>query len=148
MDVRGKTILVTGAGRGIGRSLATHFAGKGANLALLDRNAEDVEQTTARCTAFGVVARSYIADAANEDSVVGAIDQVVVWVAYKGSVIQSAVGCSQSEATAESKGAFHAGECGEQGEAFLRHRHENSPVAPVVANSSRGILRLRFRYRG
>ncbi len=76
MDVRGKTILVTGAGRGIGRSLATHFAGKGANLALLDRNAEDVAQTESHCTELGIVARSYIADAANEDSVVGTMDQV------------------------------------------------------------------------
>ena len=50
MDVRGKTILVTGAGRGIGRSLAAHFAAKGANLALLDVNAEDVNETRARCT--------------------------------------------------------------------------------------------------
>ena len=76
MNVRGKTILVTGAGRGIGRSLAIHFAGKGANLALLDVNAEDVSETRSRCTQLGIEARSYIADAANEDSVVGALDQV------------------------------------------------------------------------
>ena len=43
MDVRGKTILVTGAGRGIGRSLAVHFARKGANLALLDTNSDDMD---------------------------------------------------------------------------------------------------------
>ena len=76
MNVRGKTILVTGAGRGIGRSLAVHFAGKGANLALLDMNAEEVSETRSRCTRLGIEARSYIADAANEDSVVGALDQV------------------------------------------------------------------------
>ena len=76
MDVRGKTILVTGAGRGIGRSLATHFARKGANLALLDTNAQDIDETQTRCTELGVLARSYVADAANEDSVVGAVDQV------------------------------------------------------------------------
>jgi len=76
VNVRGKTILVTGAGRGIGRSLAIHFAGKGANLALLDVNAEDVSETRSRCTQLGIEARSYIADAANEDSVVGALDQV------------------------------------------------------------------------
>jgi 3-oxoacyl-[acyl-carrier protein] reductase len=76
VDVRGKTILVTGAGRGIGRSLAAHFAGKGANLALLDVNADDVNETRERCAQLGVAARSYIADAANEDSVVGALDQV------------------------------------------------------------------------
>lgn len=76
MDVRDKTILVTGAGRGIGRSLAMHFAKKGANLALLDNNAEDVDETQARCTELGVAARRYVANAANEDSVVGALDQV------------------------------------------------------------------------
>jgi 3-oxoacyl-[acyl-carrier protein] reductase len=76
LDVRGKTILVTGAGRGIGRSLAVHFAGKGANLALLDNDAVGVDETRVRCTELGVMARTYVADAANEDSVVGALDQV------------------------------------------------------------------------
>ena len=76
MDVRGKTILVTGAGRGIGRSLALHFARKGANLALLDTHSDDVADSCVRCTQAGVVARSYVADAANEDSVVDALDQV------------------------------------------------------------------------
>jgi 3-oxoacyl-[acyl-carrier protein] reductase len=76
VDVRGKTIVVTGAGRGIGRSLALHFAGKGANLALLDLNAEDVKQTAARCAELGVEARNYIADAADEASVIAALDQI------------------------------------------------------------------------
>jgi 3-oxoacyl-[acyl-carrier protein] reductase len=76
VDVRGKTILVTGAGRGIGRSLSEHFARKGAKLALLDTNAEDLEETRARCAQLGAVARSYVANAADEDSVVGALDQI------------------------------------------------------------------------
>jgi len=76
VDVSGKTILVTGAGRGIGRSLAMHFARKGARLALLDTNAEGLDETRAECTQLGVTARSYVADAANEDSVVGALDKV------------------------------------------------------------------------
>jgi 3-oxoacyl-[acyl-carrier protein] reductase len=77
VDVRGKTILVTGAGRGIGRSLATHFAVKGANLALLDVNDKDVNETRALCAQLGIDVRSYVADAANEDSVVGALDKVI-----------------------------------------------------------------------
>jgi 3-oxoacyl-[acyl-carrier protein] reductase len=76
VDVRGKTILVTGAGQGIGRSMAVHFARKGANLALLDTNAQSVNETQAHCTQLGVVARSYVANAANEDSVIGALDRV------------------------------------------------------------------------
>jgi len=76
MNVRGKTILVTGAGRGIGRSLSLHFAGKGAQLALLDTNAEDLEQTRAQCAELGAVARCYIASVANEDSVIAALDRI------------------------------------------------------------------------
>lgn len=77
MDVRGKTILVTGAGRGIGRSLSEHFARKGARLALLDTNAQDLEVTRARCAELGADARAYTANAASEDSVVGALDEIV-----------------------------------------------------------------------
>ena len=76
MDVRDKTILVTGAGRGIGRSLALHFARKGANLALLDANREAVDETRAHCAQLGVASRSYVADAAQEPSVIGALDAV------------------------------------------------------------------------
>jgi 3-oxoacyl-[acyl-carrier protein] reductase len=76
VDVRDKTIVVTGAGRGIGRSLATHFAGRGAALALLDVNAEDLGETHEQCTRLGARARSYVANAANEESVIGALDQV------------------------------------------------------------------------
>jgi 3-oxoacyl-[acyl-carrier protein] reductase len=76
VDVRDKTILVTGAGRGIGRSLALHFARKGANLALLDTGADGVGETRAACAQLGVTARSYVADASQEESVVGTLDQV------------------------------------------------------------------------
>ena len=36
MDLRGKTILITGAGRGLGAAMAKRLAARGANLALLD----------------------------------------------------------------------------------------------------------------
>lgn len=77
MDARGKTILVTGAGRGIGRSLASYFARQGANLALLDTNSADVDETTARCARERVIARGYVGNVADEDSVVATMDQVV-----------------------------------------------------------------------
>jgi 3-oxoacyl-[acyl-carrier protein] reductase len=76
VDVHGKTILVTGAGRGIGRALALHFAAKGANLALLDTNAADLDESRARCTGLGVTSRAYVASVADEDSVIRTFDQV------------------------------------------------------------------------
>jgi len=38
----------------LGRSLAVRFARQGANLALLDLNVDDLNQTAAQCAAFGV----------------------------------------------------------------------------------------------
>ena len=58
MDVRDKTLVVTGAGRGIGRALALHFARSGAQLALLDTNATDLEETRAALHARKARARA------------------------------------------------------------------------------------------
>jgi 3-oxoacyl-[acyl-carrier protein] reductase len=76
VDVRGKTILVTGAGRGIGRAVALHFARQGAQLALLDLNAPDATETRALCQRAGARAHTYLADTSREPDVIGALDQV------------------------------------------------------------------------
>jgi 3-oxoacyl-[acyl-carrier protein] reductase len=51
MDIRDKTIVVTGAGRGIGRAIALQMARHGANLALFDLNTADLEASEALCRA-------------------------------------------------------------------------------------------------
>lgn len=47
MSFTGKAVLVTGAARGIGKAAAIHFAGAGARVALVDRDREALEVTTA-----------------------------------------------------------------------------------------------------
>jgi 3-oxoacyl-[acyl-carrier protein] reductase len=76
LDVRGKTIVVTGAGRGIGRSLSRYFAARDAALALIDTNSGDLEETRASCTQLGATAREYVANVADEESVAATLDQV------------------------------------------------------------------------
>jgi short-subunit dehydrogenase len=44
MELRGKRVLITGASRGIGRSLATHFAAAGAEVALVARDRAALEE--------------------------------------------------------------------------------------------------------
>ncbi len=76
MDVRNKTVVVTGAGRGIGRATSLQLAERGANVALFDLNASDLEETAALCAANSVQARSYRVNVANEGEVTAAMTRV------------------------------------------------------------------------
>jgi 3-oxoacyl-[acyl-carrier protein] reductase len=76
MDIRKKTAVVTGAGRGIGRSIALQLARRGADVALFDLNTDDLEQTRALCAAESVQARGYRVNVADEGEVTTAMKRV------------------------------------------------------------------------
>jgi 3-oxoacyl-[acyl-carrier protein] reductase len=77
MDLRGKTILITGAGRGLGAAMAKRLAARGANLALLDLEAAGLAGVRDACRALGVRAETYSANVAKESDVVSVFDSVV-----------------------------------------------------------------------
>ncbi len=77
MKIKDKTIVITGAGRGIGRALALRFAAQGAHIALLDLNAADLASATQQCTELGVRAQAYTVDVSREAEVATALDAVV-----------------------------------------------------------------------
>jgi 3-oxoacyl-[acyl-carrier protein] reductase len=77
MDIRNKTVVVTGAGRGIGRAIALQLAQHGADIALFDLNADDLDETRAQCMAESVRARSYRVNVADEGEVSAAMKGVV-----------------------------------------------------------------------
>ncbi|PZR87564.1 MAG: diacetyl reductase [Stutzerimonas stutzeri] len=74
MSFKGKTILVTGAGQGIGRGIALRLANDGANLALVDIKANTVEAVRKEVEALNVRATTFIADVSKRDDVYAAID--------------------------------------------------------------------------
>lgn len=77
MDLKNKTVVITGAGRGLGRGMATAFAARGANVAVVDLNEDDIAQTVKQCTDAGVKAKGYKVNVAREDEVVKLFDDVV-----------------------------------------------------------------------
>lgn len=77
MKIKDKTIVITGAGRGIGRALALRFAAQGAHIALLDMNAADLASAAQQCSELGVRAQAYTVDVSREAEVATALDAVV-----------------------------------------------------------------------
>ena len=56
MDLRGKTVVVTGASSGIGRATAIEMARRGANVVIGARRVQQLEETAVACRAHGVTA--------------------------------------------------------------------------------------------
>jgi len=58
MQLENKLVVVTGAGRGIGRAMALAFAQKRSDVALLDLNQTDLDRTRELCEAESVRCRT------------------------------------------------------------------------------------------
>ena len=74
-DLRGKTALVTGAGSGIGRGIATVLAEQGASVAITDLNQEWADETADLIS--GVPTLSIRLDVTNSSSVDETVQRVI-----------------------------------------------------------------------
>jgi 3-oxoacyl-[acyl-carrier protein] reductase len=77
MQIEGKTVLITGAGRGLGAAMAKHFAERGADLALVDLDEAGLRDVALACRALGRRAETYTASVADEAQIAPAFDRVV-----------------------------------------------------------------------
>jgi NAD(P)-dependent dehydrogenase (short-subunit alcohol dehydrogenase family) len=76
-ELAGKTCVITGAGRGIGASIAAVFASEGGRVVILDHDEASGAETAARLRGEGSDARAYAVDVRLEESVVSAAERVL-----------------------------------------------------------------------
>ena len=69
LQINNKTYVITGAAQGLGESISLMLADAGANLALLDVNAEGLASSLQACRALGSRCEAYTCDVADEFSV-------------------------------------------------------------------------------
>lgn len=74
--LQGKSVIITGAGSGIGRAASPLFTREGAKLIAVDRT-EAVKETVEEVKKAGGVAEAMIADAGSEQDVIDMIDKAV-----------------------------------------------------------------------
>jgi 3-oxoacyl-[acyl-carrier protein] reductase len=77
MELKNKTIVITGAARGLGAAMAGRLATHECNLALVDLEAGSLDAAADRCTAAGATVKTYGANVSQESDVIGFFDQVV-----------------------------------------------------------------------
>ena len=71
--LRGSVALVTGAGRGVGRLVATSFAQAGAAVAMIARSGDELERTLESIAASGGVAAAAVADVTDRGGLAAAV---------------------------------------------------------------------------
>lgn len=69
MELNGRTVVVTGAGRGLGQTMARMIAARGARLAVVGLKEEMLQETARMCREAGGEARCFLADVSDEAAV-------------------------------------------------------------------------------
>jgi NAD(P)-dependent dehydrogenase (short-subunit alcohol dehydrogenase family) len=90
VDYAGRTAVVTGAASGIGRALAVALAGRGANLAISDVDAQGLAATERACGERGVTVKAYHLDVADRQGVLAHAEQVVSELGKVNLVVNNA----------------------------------------------------------
>ena len=77
MVIKNKVFVITGAGRGLGAAIAKEFASKGANLALVDLNQNNLEITSKICKQYDTKITTYSTDISIEEDVIKLFNMVI-----------------------------------------------------------------------
>jgi 3-oxoacyl-[acyl-carrier protein] reductase len=90
MNLKDKTIVITGAARGLGAAMAKRLAVHQPKLALVDMKADDLATTAAACEQLGATVYSFGANVAKEADVIALFDSIVAQCGSVDALVNNA----------------------------------------------------------
>ncbi|MET7682486.1 SDR family oxidoreductase [Streptomyces sp. NPDC005423] len=90
LPLAGRTVWVTGAGKGLGRAMATALSRAGASLAVTARTTDDLERLAAELAGHGGEVLVVPASVADSDAVRAAVGRITEWTGRLDAVVNCA----------------------------------------------------------
>ena len=89
-SLKGKTALITGAGKGIGKALAIALAAEGVNIGLLARTTTDLEELAAQLEPYQIKTAIATADVADMEAVNSAVTKLQTELGFIDILVNNA----------------------------------------------------------
>jgi 3-oxoacyl-[acyl-carrier protein] reductase len=89
-SLKGRTALITGAGKGIGKALAITLAAEGVNIGLLARTSADLEELAAELQSYQVKTAIAIANVADMEAVNSAVAKLQTELGFIDILVNNA----------------------------------------------------------
>lgn len=77
MQIKDKTIVITGSGSGLGKAMALGFAKKGGNIVVSDVNESSIQTVVSEVEKLGVKAKGIVANVSKEDDAIRLMEETV-----------------------------------------------------------------------
>lgn len=89
-ELSGKRVIITGASKGIGRSIAERLAKERCHLALLARSGDLLAERVGYCEKLGAKSRAFVCDVGDQAKVDNSIRDAIAWLGGVDCLVNNA----------------------------------------------------------